>query len=262
MIVDVNAYLGHYAFRRLQHNTPNALLRLMDSKGIDRAVVSSLAAITYRNAQSGNEELVAAVESHRDRLIPLAVINPSYAGWQDDLKICHDEFGMKGLRLYPKWHGYKLSDSCASDLIVAAGERNMPISIPLRVEDYRQRSWLVDVPDIPHSELVDLAEKHPEVNFIFLNGNNFSDSSLGRKDQRLPANYWIEISRLSALTTNEIGKLIATLGSERLMFGTGMPLKYADPAMLKLEVLDDSNETKERIRWQNASAVLGLDSGA
>jgi len=262
MIVDVNAYLGHYAFRRLQHNTPDALLRLMDSKGIDQAVVSSLAAITYRNAQAGNEDLAAAVKSHRDRLIPLAVINPSYAGWRDDLKICHDEFGMRGLRLYPKWHRYELSDLCASDLMAMAGERNMPISIPLRVEDYRQRSWLVDVPDIPHSELADLVEKHPDVKFILLNGDNFSGSSLGRKDRQLPANYWIEISRLSALTANEIGKLIAALGSERLMFGTGMPLKYPDPALLKLDVLDESNETKERIRWQNASAVLGLDSGA
>ena len=36
MTVDVNAYLGHYAFRRLRHNTPDALLRLMDSKGIPR----------------------------------------------------------------------------------------------------------------------------------------------------------------------------------------------------------------------------------
>jgi len=42
------------------------------------------------------------------------------------------------------------------------------------------------------------------------------------------------------------------------MFGTGMPLKYPDPALLKLEVLDGSQETKERIRWKNASSVLGL----
>ena len=259
MIVDVNAYLGHYAFRRLRHNTPDALLRLMDSKGIDRAVVSSASAITYRNVQSGNEELSAAVKSHRDRLIPFAVINPFYAGWQDDLKICRDEFGMRGLRLYPKWHRYELSDSCSGDLVAAAAEHNMPISIPLRAEDYRQRSWLVDVPDIPHSELADLVEKHPGAKFIFLNGAGFVGSPLGRESQRLPANYWIEISRLSALMTNEIGQLIATLGPERIMFGTGMPFKYPDPALLKLDVLDGSEETKEKIRWQNASAIVGDD---
>ena len=261
MIIDVNAYLGHYAFRRLQHNTPDGLLRLMDAKGIDRAVVSSVDAITYRNPQSGNEDLAAAVKPYRDRLIPFAVISPGYAGWQDDLKICCDELGMRGLRLYPKWHRYELSDPCASDLVEAATERHLPISIPLRAEDYRQRSWLVDVPDVPHTHLVDLVEKHAKARFIFLNGSGFSRSPLGRKGQALPANYWIEISRLSALMANEIGRLIAALGTDRLLFGTGMPLKYPDPSLLKLEVLDESKETKERIRWRNAAAVLGLESG-
>ena len=46
MIVDVNAYLGHFAFRRLRHNTAPALLKLMDAKQIDQAWVSSAAAIT------------------------------------------------------------------------------------------------------------------------------------------------------------------------------------------------------------------------
>ena len=76
MIIDVNAYLGPFAFRRLRNNTAASLLKLMDAKAIDRAVVSSATAITYRNAQSGNEELAEQVKPYRDRLIPFAVINP------------------------------------------------------------------------------------------------------------------------------------------------------------------------------------------
>ena len=60
---------------------------------------------------------------------------------------------MKGLRLYPKWHNYALSDRCCLDLIHRATERRMVVSIPIRVEDYRQRSWLVDVPDVPLAEI-------------------------------------------------------------------------------------------------------------
>jgi predicted TIM-barrel fold metal-dependent hydrolase len=256
MILDVNAYLGHFAFRQLRHNTPDALLRLMDSKGIDRAVVSSASAITYRNAQSGNEEVAAAVKPHRDRLIPLAVINPFYAGWQDDLRICHEQFGMKGLRIYPKWHNYALADPCCAEMIAAATDRKLPISIPLRVEDYRQRSWLVDVPDIPVAEIADVVEKHPSAKFILVNGMGYSGSPLGQADSKLPANYWIEISRLTALMANEIGQLIRQLGPDRIVFGTGMPFKYPDPVLVKLEVLDASEEVKEQIRWRNAAALL------
>ena len=71
----LNAYLGHFAFRRLRNNTAPSLLNLMDAKAIDRAFVSSAAAITYRNPQSGNEAFAEQVKPHRDRFTPFAVVN-------------------------------------------------------------------------------------------------------------------------------------------------------------------------------------------
>jgi len=257
MIIDINAYLGHFAFRQLRHNTGASLLQLMDAKRIDKAVVSSAGAITYRNAQPGNEEVASAVERYRDRLIPFAVINPAYAGWEDDFKRCH-HLGMKGLRLYPKWHNYGLTNESCLRLVDAASELEMVISIPIRVEDYRQRSWLVDVPDIPLEEIVALVRARPQAHFILLNGIGFVNSPLGRRDSGLPANYVIEISRLSALLDNEIGQLIASLGAEQLVLGTGMPFSYPDPALLKIEVLAASKEDKEKICWRNIAQWLRL----
>jgi predicted TIM-barrel fold metal-dependent hydrolase len=258
MIVDVNAYLGHFAFRRLRHNTADSLLALMDSKRIDKAVVSSAGAITYRNAQAGNEEVAAETKGHRDRLIPFAVINPFYAGWQDDLKICQEDFGMTGLRLYPKWHNYQFSDPQCRELVNVATDRGMVISIPLRVEDNRQRSWLLNIPDLPLEEIVELVKAHPNARFLLLNGLGYTRSPLGRKDSGLPSNYVIELSRLSAVLANELGQLIADLGADRVVFGTGMPFNYPDPALLKLEVLDATDADKEKIRGQNAARWLRL----
>jgi uncharacterized protein len=256
MIIDFNAYLGHYAFRRLRHNTAPELLRLMEARSIDKAVVSSASAITYRNPQPGNEEVAEEVSRHRDRLIPFAVINPFYAGWQDDLKACHEELGMKGLRLYPKWHNYSFSDQQCRGFLNAATEREMVVSIPIRAEDSRQRSWLVDVPDIPLSEIASLVQAFPKARFVLLNGLGYLSSPLGRKESGLPANYLIEISRLDSLLANEIGQLIASLGTDRLVFGTGMPFSYPDPALLKLEVLTANQEDKEKIYWRNAARWL------
>jgi len=42
------------------------------------------------------------------------------------------------------------------------------------------------------------------------------------------------------------------------MFGAGIPFKYPDPALLKLEVLDASEADKEKIRLQNAMTWLRL----
>ena len=76
MIIDVNASLGSFAFRRLRHNTSDGLLHLMDSRKIDKAIVASASAITYRNPQAGNEEAHDETRRHRDRLVPFGVINP------------------------------------------------------------------------------------------------------------------------------------------------------------------------------------------
>jgi predicted TIM-barrel fold metal-dependent hydrolase len=63
---------------------------------------------------------------------------------------------------------------------------------------------------------------------------------------------------LSAVLANELGQLIMNLGAERVMFGTGMPFNYPDPALVKLEVLDASEPDKEKIRSQNAMTWLRL----
>jgi predicted TIM-barrel fold metal-dependent hydrolase len=217
-MIDVNAYLGHFAFRQLRHNTAQRLLALMDRKRIEKAVVSSAAAITYRNAQAGNEEVYAEIKPHSGRLIPFAVLNPAYAGWRDDLAICHERYGMKGLRLYPRWHAYRLTDRSCIELVRAAAERKMAVSVPIRVEDL-----------------------------------------LGRKDNGLPANYAVDIALMTAELRNEVGAVLDSLGEDRVVFGTGIPFHYADPAIAKLEIIIDvPGHVKEKIRRGNASRILGL----
>jgi predicted TIM-barrel fold metal-dependent hydrolase len=256
LIIDVNAYLGPFAFRRLRHQTAPELLRLMDSRQIDRAIVSSAPAITYRNCQPGNEDLAAEVKTYDDRLVPFAVINPVYAGWRDDLAACHETLGMKGVRLYPKWHGYALASGPCLELIDRAAELGMVLSIPLRVEDPRQRSWLVDVPDVPLDEIVTLVQARPRARFHLLNGNGYKNSPLGRSNNGLPDNYGIEISRLDVILNDELELLLANLGPDRLLFGTGIPFNYPDPALAKLDVLAPAAEVREKILWRNAARWL------
>src|SRR5262245_21405000 len=257
MIIDVNASLGHFAFRRLRHNTSQGLLRLMDDRKIDRAVVASASAITYRNPQAGNEEVDEEARRHHDRLIPFGVINPTYAGWEDDLRICREDFGMRVVRLYPRWQNFTLSDPRCLDLVHAATERGMIIAISIRVEDPRERSWLVDIPDLPLDEVAGLIKACPRARFLIVNGVGFRNTPLGRKMSGLPANYFLEISRLTALLDDELGSLIRDLGPERMVFGTGMPFSYPDPALLKLRVMSGGEEDRERIAWKNVAQWLG-----
>lgn len=257
MIIDVNAYLGHWPFRQLRHNTVDSLLKLMDENEIDKAMVSSINAIFYKNCHAGNEELAAETKAHRDRLIPFATLDPQYSGLEDDLKQCHEEFGMAGLRLFPHYHNYQLTSEGSLCMIQRAAARGMVMSVPIRVVDRRQRHWLDNVSDLSISDVSSAMKKCPEASFIILNGRGFQNSELVKDKDLKDRNFLIEISRMGVVLQEEIPKLISALGPSKLAFGTGIPFKYPAPALLKVQVLDAPEQIKEKIRWENAARVLG-----
>ena len=260
MLVDTHTYVGHWGFRPLQWRTASGLLRAMDSHGIDRAWVSSASSILYRNAHAGNEELHAEVRQHRDRLVPFAVINPMYADWEHDLDVCQEEFGCRGVRLYPPYHRYTLRDPACRDLVEAAIARDLVISVPHWVEDDRERSWLINQPGIvPIADMAALAQAHPDGRFVFHYGLGFTETPLGVRGA-VQADYGLDISRLSVFVKEELPTLLTDLGPERLVFGSGMPLTPVDVPLYKLEVLNLPKTVKGQIRWQNASRLLSDDS--
>ncbi|MGQ9515364.1 MAG: amidohydrolase family protein [Thermoproteota archaeon] len=160
MIIDFNTYVGNWPFRRLPVRSAEELLKLMDTHGIDVAAVSSLNSTLYIDVHEGNLELLEEIKNHKGRFIPLAVLNPKYPGWKDDLDECIDN-GFKGIRLYPQYHNYSLNDDECLELVKRAAELNLSISIPIRLRDRRGRHWMDRARDIELQEVERLASKLP-----------------------------------------------------------------------------------------------------
>jgi len=80
-----------------------------------------------------------------ERFIPFAVINPIYAGWRDDLEVCVKKMGMKGVRLYPKYHDYEITDPSLVELVKRVRDHGLPVAFKIRMIDSRIRSWM-DIP--------------------------------------------------------------------------------------------------------------------
>ena len=107
-------------------------------------------------------------------------------------------------------------------------------------------------------DIATLVRACPQAQFIIGNGAGFTNSPLGRKAAGMPSNYAIEISLVAAPPHDEMIQLLANLGEDRILFGTGMPFHYPDPAMVKMELLDAPESTKEKIRRRNAIRLLKL----
>ena len=173
MIIDINTYIGHWPFRQVENSTPEGLVNLMDKAGIDKACVSNLNAIFYRNVQDGNEELAQQIsigKEFRDRLIPFAIINPSYPGWKKDFAHCIDDLGMKGLELYPTYHKYNLASENAVELLNMAAEKGIPVHLPCAIENIRQRHWMDTKEDLTADSVTQVLSTCPKTNFIITNG--------------------------------------------------------------------------------------------
>ena len=261
MLLDINAYVGHWPFKQLKFNTCEALMERMDQFNVDISVISNLNGIFYKNTQPANKELFDEIQTKKqfgERFIPFAIINPIYAGWRDDLEECRNKFGMKGIRLYPKYHDYELSDPACIELVQLAGDLDMPVAFSFRMVDRRQRSWLDIDKEWELKDIIPIVREVPDARFIFLNLCNSTE--LVDEDELLLKNANMVIDT-SGRSVNAFIELLERFGTEKFAFGTHSPILDYMTGLLRIDSLRDDEgdeETKNLFRSGNAKRILGI----
>jgi predicted TIM-barrel fold metal-dependent hydrolase len=261
MLIDINANIGHWPFRQTVCNTCGALLERMDQSGIDISVVSNMNGIFYKDTQASNEELFDEINSDprfRDRFLPFGIINPIYGGWQRDLDICAGEMEMKGIRLYPKYHDYELTDPACIELVSMARDRGLVVALTLRMDDSRSRSWI----DLDHEwkleDVIPIMKKVPDAKYLVLNIAN--GIHLTDEDTEFFRNSDV-VFDTSGRNIYNLSELLVKFGTAVFAFGTHSPLLDYVTGLLRIESLRDSEadaETKELLRSGNARRILGI----
>ena len=261
MLIDANAHIGHWPFRHRAYNTCITLLGRMDEFGVDKAIISNLSACLYKNPQSANVELmkeIKATAQFRDRFFPFGVINPLYGGWIDDIRICHEEYGMKGIKIYPKYHGYEIDDPICEELVARVHERGLAIAIPLRVVDSRPSSWLDIIEEFALSDILSLIAKVPGAKFLIQNVSQ--RSPLTDEEISLVRNTDTLIDT-SGKRIDILESWLEVLGTDSFCFGTHTPVLDYCTGLLRIESLtaSEANEvTKEKLRSGNIRNLLSI----
>lgn len=266
MIIDINASIGHYAFRHLRFNTAEKLVGVMDRHGITRAVVTSSPALFYRDAHRGNEELFEETRNYRDRFINVATVNPTYAGWQSDLAEAIERWQMKAVTLVPEYHGYKLTDERGRAALARISDYGVPLLLRQRIEDGRQRHSWDRAEDLTLASVLEVATAYPKLRFILANWTGVDGDKLAGAG--LKGRCLIDFARMGVVYSTvsgwraqqEIPKLIAQLGVECIAFGSHVPFAYISPSLVKLANLQMmSAAAYEQIAWRNAATFLRLE---
>ncbi len=261
MLIDSNAYIGHWPFLQLKYNNFPALSDRMKEFGTDMAVVSSLNGIFYKNTQFANEELfeeIRSEKSYQSRFILFAVINPIYNGWKDDFNTSVNSLGMKGIRLHPIYHGYELDNPACVELVKMARDRGLPIALSLRMVDSRPSSWLDVEKEWTLASIMPIIRAVPDAKYLILNLAN--SIVLDEKDTALLKKSDV-IMDTSGRNVLDLGGLLKTYGRDKFCFGTHSPVLDYCTGLLRIESLraDEADEnTKEMLRSGNLSVFLGL----
>lgn len=256
MRLDVNAFLGAYPFSRVPGTSPEAVLAAMDRVKIDEAWVTHLPGLFWRDPTEGNAWLYETCRGHA-RLHPAPAVHPGLASWKNALRDATTQ-GAAAVRCDPCYFGLAPSGAEMRALAAAAGTAGLPLLLAVRLEDGRQRHPNDVTPELPAAAVRALIRSDPAVRLVVTHADRafIEEVHFGSTPDEARRLWW-DISWLWGPPEDHLATVLATIGTERFVFGTGQPLRLPEAAVAKLDLLDLSPEQRAAIESGNAGRARG-----
>lgn len=231
-MIDTNITLGPWPFRRLPLDDPAALVARLRRRGVTQAWAGSFEALFTRDLAAANARLVEGCHRHgHDWVLPFGSVNLTLPDWEEDFRRCVGLHRMRGLRLYPNYHGYTLDDPAFAKLLALATERGLIVQIAADMEDERTQSKLAQVPHVEAKPLLALLKNLPDARVMLLNWFRAVPADLVK--QLAAAGVSFDIATVEGV--GGVAKLIEQISVERVVFGSHAPFFYFEAAELKLK---------------------------
>lgn len=255
-MIDTNVHLFRWAFRRLVGDEPGELVTRLQKKGVRQAWAGSFEAPFCRDVSGVNTRLAAACREHGPGfLIPFGCVNPKSPDWEEDLRRCHGEHRMPGIRLYPNYHGYTLDDPAFARLLSLAASCNMIVQIARSLEDIRAQFPLMLVPPVSPGPLAKLLPGIPNLKIMLLNGGGWAgEDAPGMQALRSGGNVYFDIAMNEGI--GGIDRLVAATSPSRVVFGSHYPFFYFESALLKMQSSDLTAGQVQAVLEGNALHLL------
>ena len=252
-MIDVNAFLGRYPFRRAPGGSPQALLEAMDRIGTGEAWISNLSAIFWRDPTEGNEMVYAAAGTN-PRLKPVPAAHPALANCR---AVVEEALTKKApaVRADPTFYGEDPSGTGMKALAAACAEAGVPLMMAVRLEDIRQRHPHDRAPELSPHAVRALIRSHPRLRILVTHADRefIEQVHFGATPAEAARMLW-DICWIWGPPEDHLETLLRTVGSDRFTFGTGMPLRIPEASVAKLDLLGPGSEHRAAIERDNLSS--------
>lgn len=257
-LIDTNVNLFRWPFRALPCDETPRLIETLRKNNIAGAWAGSFEGLLHRDVGGVNLRLARECEERGDGLLlPFGTVNPTLPDWEDDLRRCHEELGMPGIRLHPNYHGYKLDDPRFRRLLELAADRGLIVQLAVKMEDERTQHPLVQVEEVDTSPLVELLKKLPPLQLVLLNALR---SIRPDQTETLATEHGVSFDIAMLEGVGGVRRLLETVPVGRVLFGTHAPLFYMESAVLKLRESPLSGVQRMAISEGNARRLLATST--
>jgi predicted TIM-barrel fold metal-dependent hydrolase len=262
-IIDTNVHLFDWPFRRLKYARTDSLVVKLRKHRITQAWAGSFEAVLHKQLDQVNRRLVEECRTRGDGVLTaIGSVNPAWPDWDEDLRRCHEQYGMKGVRLFPAYHGYSLGHSEISRLLAEAAKRDLLVQIVLRLDDERVHHAAIAIGAVDVSPLPELLKKAPTAKVQLINS---AGPLLGNNVSALVRDTHVTFDIAATEGNGGIGRLIegknysyrGAIPIERLLFGSHAPYFPCESALLKLFESPLSLAQLRLLMRDNAQRLIG-----
>lgn len=253
-LVDVNVNLSRWPLRRLRGDDAEGLAQMLRKAGVRQAWAGSFDALLHKDLSAVNARLADQCRNGSGTFfLPFGSVNPKAPAWEEELRRCVELHRMRGIRLHPNYHGYKLDDPEFRRLLALAAELKLVVQLALLMEDERMMHPLLRVEPVETGPLPAVLNETPGARLVLLN-------ALGKvrgkalNDLVKTGEVYVEIGMLEGVAG--IGTLLESVPLERVLFGSHAPLFYLESALLKLKETPLTAGQLRAIGRENAERVL------
>ena len=251
-MIDINVSYGPWPFQQFPHRNLEHLAAHQASHGVGCSLVSHLGAVWHPDPDPYNMAIIQAASS-LDSVKPVAVINPLWPVWQAQC----DHYirrGVAGLKLYPAYHGYKLSDKAVGPFLTYVHQLQVPLFIQIRIEDERMQHPASQITSVPVKDVVFMDAEYPDMVLVCLNAYLPEVRAIANQTTHVG----FDTSFCEWLFTME--HLLDVLPPERIYLGTHTPFLYTKACIAKVMKSRVRDAVKHQVVHLNAGQLMGKGS--
>lgn len=243
MIIDSHNHVGGPDKGDGAKQSPEEIVRIMDSIGVDKAVIFPFneidPGISFSNA---NDAIARAARKFPDRLIGFCRLDPNFGDRAlEELERSIGELGLKGVKLHPTGQDFTPEHPYALKIIERAAE----FKVPVVFDNGKAMS--------PNEGIGKLAERVPDAQIILahMRGDKFIEVPEEHEN--------VYLGTVKAGALEKIEEAVGRLGAEKIIAGSDSPYSSMKGEMIeKFDRTDISEREKALIKGGNMARLLDI----